>query len=289
VSSCPRSTCPGLSGRPSRRHVHRVRALGCLERILASIQLPCEVLVVYDSPDDTTVPWIEKCQQTDPRVTPVLNLYGGGPARVIPVRILPSRRRCRRGDDVGWLRRSDADRRPCPPSRPGRRCRGSVAVYARGTTDRWADLKELDVADRGTLSPSVRRVGTRDDTNSFKAYSTEIVRSVGIDSDEGFEVASNLSRKPGGSAFRWRRSLRSGSNGRTGERANGQSNQISSCVNGFPTTSGGIDTPSARGCLLKKFATIGTRPTALPEPLQLQFAPNVLEIYNGTRRKCPWR
>ena len=55
----------------------------CLERILVSVELPCEVLVVYDSPDDTTVPWIEKCQRTDPRVVPVLNLYGKGPARAI--------------------------------------------------------------------------------------------------------------------------------------------------------------------------------------------------------------
>ena len=52
----------------------------CLERILSSVELPCEVLVVYDSPDDTTVPWIEKCQSADPRVVPVLNLFGRGPA-----------------------------------------------------------------------------------------------------------------------------------------------------------------------------------------------------------------
>ena len=52
----------------------------CLERILASVQLPCEVLVVYDSPNDTSVPWIEKCQRADPRVVPVLNLFGKGPA-----------------------------------------------------------------------------------------------------------------------------------------------------------------------------------------------------------------
>ena len=39
------------------------------------------------------------------------------------------------------------------------------------------------------------RVGTRDATNSFKAYSTEFVRSVGIDSDEGFEVGLELVAK----------------------------------------------------------------------------------------------
>ena len=39
------------------------------------------------------------------------------------------------------------------------------------------------------------RVGTRDGTNSFKAYSTEFVRSVGIDSDEGFEVGLELVAK----------------------------------------------------------------------------------------------
>ena len=32
------------------------------------------------------------------------------------------------------------------------------------------------------------RVGTRDATNSFKAYSVEFVRDVGIDSNTGFEI-----------------------------------------------------------------------------------------------------
>ena len=75
--------------------------VSCLERILISVELPCEVLVVYDSPDDTSVPWIEKCQRTDPRIVPVLNLYGRGPARGNPVRICASRRRCSRGDHGG--------------------------------------------------------------------------------------------------------------------------------------------------------------------------------------------
>jgi len=39
------------------------------------------------------------------------------------------------------------------------------------------------------------RVGTRDATNSFKAYSAEFVREVGIESDHGFEVGLELVAK----------------------------------------------------------------------------------------------
>ena len=39
------------------------------------------------------------------------------------------------------------------------------------------------------------RVGTRDATNSFKAYSTEFVREVGIESDAGFEIGIELVAK----------------------------------------------------------------------------------------------
>jgi hypothetical protein len=39
------------------------------------------------------------------------------------------------------------------------------------------------------------RVGTRDATNSFKAYSTEFVRQVGIDSRSGFEIGLELTIK----------------------------------------------------------------------------------------------
>jgi hypothetical protein len=39
------------------------------------------------------------------------------------------------------------------------------------------------------------RVGTRDATNSFKAYSTKFVREVGIESDKGFEIGIELVAK----------------------------------------------------------------------------------------------
>jgi dolichol-phosphate mannosyltransferase len=39
------------------------------------------------------------------------------------------------------------------------------------------------------------RVGTRDATNSFKAYSTEFIREVGIHSRSGFEIGLELTAK----------------------------------------------------------------------------------------------
>jgi len=55
---------------------------------------------------------------------------------------------------------------------------------------------------KGTLSKMAGRslrvlahVGTRDATNSFKAYSTEFVREVGIDSRDGFEIGIELTAK----------------------------------------------------------------------------------------------
>jgi hypothetical protein len=55
---------------------------------------------------------------------------------------------------------------------------------------------------KGTMSRLAGRslrmlahVGTRDATNSFKAYSTDFVREVGIDSRDGFEIGIELTAK----------------------------------------------------------------------------------------------
>src|SRR5262249_54009238 len=57
--------------------------IGCLDRILAGVRLPCEVVVVYDDPADSTVPYLEKYAEHDARVLPTYNALGPGPARAI--------------------------------------------------------------------------------------------------------------------------------------------------------------------------------------------------------------
>ena len=54
---------------------------GFLDQLFDSITMPCEVLAVYDSPDDTTLPHLESYADKDPRLVPTLNTYGPGPGQ----------------------------------------------------------------------------------------------------------------------------------------------------------------------------------------------------------------
>jgi hypothetical protein len=47
----------------------------------------------------------------------------------------------------------------------------------------------------GRTLKTFARIGTRDATNSFKAYAIEFVRDVGIDSRAGFEIGLELTAK----------------------------------------------------------------------------------------------
>jgi dolichol-phosphate mannosyltransferase len=169
--------------------------VACLDRILGGVTLPCEVLVVFDDEDDSTVPPARAYAQRDTRVVPMLNDYGRGPARAI-----------RFGID---------------------HANASVAVVT--MADGSDDAEQIDelckLVERGVViaaasrymsggqqigGPAVKsslsrlaglslfwlaHVGTRDATNSFKAYSVPFVREVGIDSDSGFEIGIELVAK----------------------------------------------------------------------------------------------
>ena len=57
--------------------------MGALARIAEAVKMPCEILVVCDSLEDATVPWVKKYAEEDNRVRLVINSYGPGPARAI--------------------------------------------------------------------------------------------------------------------------------------------------------------------------------------------------------------
>jgi dolichol-phosphate mannosyltransferase len=167
----------------------------CLERIFDLVSLPCEVLVVYDSPDDSTAPWAEKYAREDPRVIPTLNTYGPGPARAIRFGIDQAQA------DVVVVTMADGCDDPAQIDQLARLVERGVVVaaasrYARGGQQVGGPaLKSFLSRAAGVSLHLFARVGTRDATNSFKAYSVDFVRQVGIESDGGFEVGIELVAK----------------------------------------------------------------------------------------------
>jgi glycosyltransferase involved in cell wall biosynthesis len=167
----------------------------CLDRIFEAVQLPCELLVVFDSADDNTVPYLEKYAKDEPRLKPTLNTYGPGPARAIrfgvdhaeaPVVVVTMADGCDDATQIDELTRLVE--------------RGVVVAaasrYARtGQQVGGPALKSLLSRMAGRTLYYGARVGTRDATNSFKAYSKEFVQAVGIESDRGFEIGIELVAK----------------------------------------------------------------------------------------------
>ena len=167
----------------------------CLDRILESVTLPCEVLVVYDSPDDATAPWAEKDAAQDERVIPTLNTYGQGPANAIRYGFDHARA------DVVVVTMADGCDDPGQIDQLARLVERGVVVAAASRYTRGGQqvggpaLKSLLSRLAGSTLRLFARVGTWDATNSFKAYSRDFVAQVGIDSDAGFEVGLELVAK----------------------------------------------------------------------------------------------
>jgi dolichol-phosphate mannosyltransferase len=169
--------------------------LPVLDRIFEAVHLPCEVLVVVDAPEDTTVPVVEEYALKEPRLRCVVNTYGRGPANAIrygidaaaaPVAVVTMADGCddpRQIDDLARL----VDRGVAVAA-ASRYMPGGQQVGGPG-------LKGLMSKTAGRSLRLLAHIGTRDATNSFKAYSTEFVRAVGIDSRDGFEIGIELAAK----------------------------------------------------------------------------------------------
>jgi len=167
----------------------------CLDRILREVMMPAEILVVHDMPEDTTVPYALEVQARDPRVRPVLNAYGRGPANAIRFGIDAARAK------VVVVTMADGCDDPQQIDDLVRLVERGVAVAAAsrympgGAQVGGPLLKGLLSSLAGRSLRVFARIGTRDATNSFKAYSTEFVRQVGIESRAGFEIGIELTAK----------------------------------------------------------------------------------------------
>lgn len=166
-----------------------------LVRIFEDVQLPCEVLVVVDFPEDTSVAFVERLAETEPRLRVAVNTLGRGPANAIrygiddakaPTVVVTMADGCddsRQIDDLARLVE-----------------RGVVVAAASRYMPGGAQvggpfLKSLLSRVAGRSLHTFARIGTHDATNSFKAYDAAFVRAVGIHSRDGFEIGLELTAK----------------------------------------------------------------------------------------------
>jgi dolichol-phosphate mannosyltransferase len=166
-----------------------------LDRIFEAISLPAEVLVVYDAVEDTTVPFLEAYAQREPRLRPVLNTLGRGPANALRFGM------GRAAADVVVVTMADGSDDPMQIDQLTRLVERGVVVacasrYMRGGQQVGGPWVKGRVSRLAGVSLNLfAHVGTHDATNSFKAYSRTFVERVGIDSNAGFELGIELVAK----------------------------------------------------------------------------------------------
>ncbi len=166
-----------------------------LRRINEALSFSSEIIVVYDSPEDSTVPFLNELTKEFSNLRPTLNSLGLGPAFAIragiesaraPVVVVTMADGCDDPEQIDSLTRLVE--------------RGVVVAsasrYARsGQQVGGPSFKGLISRLAGVSLYYFARVGTRDATNSFKAYSASFVKRVGIESDRGFEIGIELVAK----------------------------------------------------------------------------------------------
>jgi len=166
-----------------------------LRRILGAVQTPAEILVVVDSADDSTAAPVRALSETEASVRVAVNDYGRGPANAIrygihqavaPIVVVTMADGCddpRQIDDLARL----VDR-------------GVVVAAASrympgGQQVGGGRFKTFLSRTAGRTLHTFADIGTRDATNSFKAYRRSFVTDVGIDSRDGFEIGLELTAK----------------------------------------------------------------------------------------------
>ncbi|MSY48371.1 MAG: glycosyltransferase [Actinobacteria bacterium] len=166
-----------------------------LRRLFEVVDIEAEVLVVYDEANDTTIPALTKLQLEFRNLRSVQNTYGRGPANAIKfgidqataqVVVVTMADGCDDASQIAVLTRLVE--------------RGVVVAcasrYAKTGQQVGGPLSKGLMSKVAGLSLYYgARVGTRDATNSFKAYSTKFVREVKIESDKGFEIGIELVAK----------------------------------------------------------------------------------------------
>ena len=166
-----------------------------LQRLEEAVSLSVEVLVVVDTPTDTTLAGIENYSSTRHQIRGVISELPKGPANAIRYGISQSK------SEIVVITMADGSDDPRAIDDLIRLVERGCAVAAAsrymagGQQIGGPRFKKLLSRNASRALWLVLGVGTHDSTNSFKAYSKKFIDEVGIESDKGFEVGLELVAK----------------------------------------------------------------------------------------------
>ncbi len=178
---------------PARNEPARIgRAISA---VFDAVKATCEIVVVVDSADDPTWTEVQAKAAGEPRLRCLVGQYGPGPANAIRYGIDQARA------GIIVITMADNSDDPRQIDELAALVEGGAAVaaasrYSPGGGQIGGPLvKGLLSRLAGRSLYLLARTGTRDATNSFKAYSTAFVRDVGVDSRRGFAIGIELTAK----------------------------------------------------------------------------------------------
>lgn len=166
-----------------------------LERINELVKVDFECLIVIDSIEDSTKKFVEEYGTRDPRYKIILNNIAPGPAHAIKSGILQS------SNNYIIVTMADGSDDPSDVDKLVKLLDRGVVIaaasrYMSGGQQVGAPFIKSFLSRMAGLSLFyLRRVGTKDVTNSFKGYNKVFIERVGIESTDGFEIGLELIAK----------------------------------------------------------------------------------------------
>lgn len=166
-----------------------------LQRIEESVTLPVEVLIVVDSEHDSTLKALKNLDEFRNLVRPVVSTYGSGPANAIKYGVSQARS----GVIIVTMADGSDDpqiidkliqliERGCVISAASRYMPGGQQIGG-------PRIKKILSRNSSRLLRIFGGLSIHDATNSFKGYSLDFIKKVGIESSHGFEIGLELTAK----------------------------------------------------------------------------------------------
>jgi glycosyltransferase involved in cell wall biosynthesis len=166
-----------------------------LRDVEAKVREPHEILIVYDFPEDTTLPAVAALEPPCPNVRLIHNTLGRGVLNALKAGFQASR------GDVIVVMMADRSDEPADVAALTRLVRAGADVvagsrYVRGGRQEGGPLLKRTLSRLAGVSLHyLAGLPIRDATNNFRAYSRRVIEQICIEGEASFAVALELTLK----------------------------------------------------------------------------------------------